>query len=313
MFRKKEAVVNIKFNRPLDSGQFFVIKANEAEQQILEWFPKNVKVNKVDGYGPPGNFDIIVGGSLVHNHLHLNHGFLKGASEERQAFVRKAITDALKGEAPIGVEEDVRQAALKAAEEAEKQVQEQRAAEEAAQQEKAEQEAKAKALAEAEAKRKADEKRQAVAKAKARAKAKAEAEAKAKAEAEAKAKEEVEKAEAEAKARENAAKAEAEEQARVLAEKAKAEADAVAKAEEDARQREAERKGKESKVAESAATVQLAELAPAPEGQVTANAANTKLDKNQRSPSSTFWWSFCCRDSANDGDVQGDLPHKYLD
>lgn len=111
MFKKsKDVTVYILFNKPPDSGQFFFIKANEAETLIKEWFPKNVKVEKLDGRGEPGDFNISLLGKIIHSKNDLRHGFLKGAAAERLEYVKKAIGDAIKGIEPEGLEEAIAEA-----------------------------------------------------------------------------------------------------------------------------------------------------------------------------------------------------------
>mmetsp|Transcript_98109 Transcript_98109/g.219802 ORF Transcript_98109/g.219802 Transcript_98109/m.219802 type:complete len:91 (-) Transcript_98109:99-371(-) len=67
---------------------------------ILGWFPEGVHVVQAKDTGVTGNFEVTVGGELVHSKKTKDHGFFEKASEGQQAAVKQAIqaaVDALEG------------------------------------------------------------------------------------------------------------------------------------------------------------------------------------------------------------------------
>mmetsp|Transcript_10538 Transcript_10538/g.29289 ORF Transcript_10538/g.29289 Transcript_10538/m.29289 type:complete len:91 (+) Transcript_10538:149-421(+) len=64
---------------------------------ILGWFPEGVHVVQNKDPGTTGNFEITVGGELVHSKKTKGQGFFEQASKDRQEEVKAAIAKALEG------------------------------------------------------------------------------------------------------------------------------------------------------------------------------------------------------------------------
>mmetsp|Transcript_31743 Transcript_31743/g.91207 ORF Transcript_31743/g.91207 Transcript_31743/m.91207 type:complete len:91 (+) Transcript_31743:160-432(+) len=58
---------------------------------ILGWFPEGVHVKQMRDPGTTGNFEITVGGELVHSKKTKGQGFLETASEEQKEAVKSAV------------------------------------------------------------------------------------------------------------------------------------------------------------------------------------------------------------------------------
>lgn len=240
--KKANAVeVKIKYYPANAEENYYHGQAQLASNLIKEeWYPKAaVTVKLVQPFGVEGDFQIVVNSTLVHAKGIPGHGFLAGANAEQKSAVKKAISDAMAGEQPASVAEELSEITEK-----KKKEEEDKKAKLAEQEAKANADAEAKRQAEeaaAQKKKDDEEKAKAKAKAKKEAEAKAKAQAKAKKEAEAKAKSKLE-AEAKLKAEEEAAKAKADEDA------------AKAKADEDARRAQEE--------AEEAARLEVDPVSP---------------------------------------------------
>mmetsp|Transcript_53249 Transcript_53249/g.65285 ORF Transcript_53249/g.65285 Transcript_53249/m.65285 type:complete len:92 (+) Transcript_53249:136-411(+) len=62
---------------------------------LLEWFPSGVNVKQMKDPGTTGNFEVTVGGKLIHSKKTQGQGFLEKAPKERQEAVKAEIAAAV--------------------------------------------------------------------------------------------------------------------------------------------------------------------------------------------------------------------------